>query len=154
MVQITNAKKKKKWGYFSMKTVKGKRKISSVETQILMELTTMTAQQYDVSNWGFEKFITRHPQLSGTWRWMLNGGQQTLHVTSYWEFSELNTWKVFLVWVFSSGQRLVRRTCFFSVVNISRATLCVDWNKIVGGGRMRSHKLQPQKWLMSKALCY
>lgn len=49
-----------------MKTVEGKRKISSVETQILMELTTMTAQQYDVSNWGFEKFITRHPQLSGT----------------------------------------------------------------------------------------
>lgn len=76
MVQITNAKGKK-WGgsikkkkdflgYFSMKTVEGKRKISSVETQILMELTTMTAQQYDVSNWGFEKFITRHPQLSGT----------------------------------------------------------------------------------------
>lgn len=134
MVQITNAKEKKSGGihkkkkkdflgYFSMKTVKGKRKISSVETQILMELTTMTAQQYDVSNWGFEKFITRHPQLSGTWRWMLNGGQQTLHVTSYWEFSELNTWKGFLVWVFSSGQRLERRTCFFSVVNISRANL-------------------------------
>lgn len=49
-----------------MKTVKGNRKISSVETQILMELTTMTAQQCDVSNWGYEEFITRHPQHSGT----------------------------------------------------------------------------------------